>query len=654
MVKHLFILLLAVAGIFTSCRAQPLSTTNKKAEKAFRLAQQYRDAYKYDEALKEIAKATEADPTFAEPYILKANIHGERRQWAECADAFNKAFAVNPNVSSYSYFDCATVEMKVGRYADARKHFQEFINRKPPGVKQSYFDKAENGIASCNFAEQAMKNPVPFNPVNAGNGINGADCEYFPNITADESMFLFTRNSRRADENGVMRVSQEDFFVSYRNNGGEWSVASGLSPMVNSDRNEGAPSLSPDGRFLFFAACEEYGDYGNGRMGFGSCDIFFTKKVNGQWTRASNVGAPLNTRHWESQPSFSSDGKTLYFVSNRPGGYGDGDIWMSQLQPDNTWTQPVNLGEVINTPGREEGVFIHPDNQTLYFASSGHIGMGGLDLYVSRRMPDGNWGKPENLGYPINTFKDESGLIVNSKGNYAYFSSDRSGTLGCEDIYMFELPKTAQPVQVTYMKGKVYNKRNSKPLGAAFELIDLETGVTVASSVSDPVSGEFLVCIPVNKNYALNVNSTGYLFFSETFQLKAAAEAGKPVQRDVPMQPIEPGVGVDLKNVFFETGKFDLRPESKVELDKLIAFLKANPNMRAELSGHTDNVGSPSANLILSQNRAKAVVDYLVKGGIDASRLVSKGYGDTKPKVLNDTPENRQINRRTEFTVLSN
>jgi outer membrane protein OmpA-like peptidoglycan-associated protein len=280
--------------------------------------------------------------------------------------------------------------------------------------------------------------------------------------------------------------------------------------------------------------------------------------------------------------------------------------------------------------------------------------MGGLDLYVSRRMPDGNWGKPENLGYPINTFKDESGLIVNSKGEYAYFSSDREGTAGCEDIYMFELPKSAQPVQVTYMKGKVFNKRTTKPLSASFELIDLETGTVVAASMSDPVSGEFLVCIPVNKNYALNVSSPGYLFYSETFQLKASEDPWKPVRMDVPMQPIEPGVTVDLKNVFFETGKFDLRPESKAELDKLIAFLTANPNIRAELSGHTDNVGSPTANLTLSQNRAKAVVDYLVAGGIDASRLTSKGYGDTKPKVPNDTPENRQKNRRTEFTVISN
>lgn len=657
MAKRILILFFALTGILTSCRAQPpqvLSTTNKKAEKAYRAAQEFRNGYKYEEALAEIGKAVAADPNFAEAYLLKANIHGERRQWAECADAFNKAFGVNPNISLHSYYDCAMAEMKVGRYADAKKHYQEFIKRNPRGVSQAYFTKAEIGVASCDFAMNAIANPVPFNPVNAGNGINSAECEYFPNLTADESMFLFTRNSRKPDENGVLRVSQEDFFVSYRNPGGEWSVASGLSPMVNSDRNEGAPSLSPDGRFLFFAACEEYGDYGNGRQGFGSCDIFFTKKVNGQWSRASNVGGPLNTRYWESQPSFSSDGKTLYYVSNRPGGLGDGDIWMSILQPDNSWSQPVNLGETINTPGREEGVFIHPDNQTLYFASSGHVGMGGLDLYVSRRMPDGNWGKPENLGYPINTFKDESGLIVNSKGDYAYFSSDREGTAGCEDIYMFELPKSAQPVQVTYMKGKVFNKRTTKPLSASFELIDLETGTVVAASMSDPVSGEFLVCIPVNKNYALNVSSPGYLFYSETFQLKASAEPGKPVRMDVPMQPIEPGVAVDLKNVFFETGKFDLRPESKAELDKLIAFLTTNPNIRAELSGHTDNVGSPTANLTLSQNRAKAVVDYLVAGGIDASRLTSKGYGDTKPKAPNDTPENRQKNRRTEFTVISN
>ncbi|MDQ3110409.1 MAG: OmpA family protein, partial [Bacteroidota bacterium] len=282
-------------------------------------------------------------------------------------------------------------------------------------------------------------------------------------------------------------------------------------------------------------------------------------------------------------------------------------------------------------------------------------GMGGLDLYVCRRdTVTGKWGIPANLGYPINTEGDESGMIVNGAGQVAYFSSDRTGTLGCDDIYMFSLPKEFQPVPVTYMKGKTFNKKTLKPVGnASFELINLSTGKTVVTSFSDAVTGEFLVCLPVNENYALNVNASGYTFYSESFQLKKVTDASKPFRMDVPLQPIEDSVRGELKNVFFETGKFDLKPESKAELNKLALWMKANPKVKIELSGHTDNVGDKKSNLTLSNNRAKAVYDYLAANGVDASRMTYKGYGDTKPKVANDTPEHRQMNRRTEYMITS-
>jgi len=365
------------------------------------------------------------------------------------------------------------------------------------------------------------------------------------------------------------------------------------------------------------------------------------------------VGAPLNTSAWESQPSFSSDGKTLYYISNRRDGYGSSDIWMCVLDEKGKWSKPANLGAHINTPGKEEAVFIHPDNQTLYFASDGHVGMGGLDLYMCRRDSIGNWGNPVNLGYPINTFEDESGLIVNGKGNLAYFSSTREGTTGCDDIYMFEIPVPLQPVAVTYMKGKVFDNKTKKPLAASFDLIDLSTGKTIVSSVSDPVTGEFLVCIPQNKNYALSANRGGYLPFSESFLMVESTNPGEPYKMDVPLQPIEAGVGGILKNVYFDVDKFDLKPESQGELNKLVLFLNANPEMKIEIGGHTDSDGDKKHNQLLSENRAKAVYNYLIKYGIDAARLTYKGYGDTKPLVPNTSPENKKKNRRTEFTIIS-
>jgi outer membrane protein OmpA-like peptidoglycan-associated protein len=653
MMKSKYIL---VFGLFLfvnyPCIAQQaLTTKSKKAEKAYQAAQLNLKHYEYDKALTELRKAKEADPNFVEAYVLQANLHLERREWQKAVDEFKKSFAINPNFFPASYHDCARAEMKLGSYADAKVHYETYLLKKRPTAPTDLTDRANKDIASCNFALEAMKNPLPFQLINAGTGINSSDCEYFPNMTVDERMFLFTRNKQERDpKTGVMRMSQEDFYISFKDDAGNWSTARNLGMPVNTERNEGAPSLSADGRFLFFAACEEYDDYGPNRQGVGSCDIFFTSKKNGQWSRPVNVGSTLNTRFWESQPSFSSDGKTLYFISSRPGGQGRGDIWMSELQIDNKWAPAVNLS-AINTTGDEESVFIHPDNQTLYFSSDGHVGMGGKDLFMSRRQPDGSWGAPVNLGYPINTWNDESGLIVNGTGQYAYYTSDREGTNGCDDIYYFELQSQFRPVTVSYMRGKVIDAKTNQPVEATFELIDLQAGQVFIQSASDPVTGEFLVCLPINKDYALNVSSPNHLFYSESFQLKAATNSDKPVLKDIPLQTIEVGSRTELKNIFFSTGVFDLRAESKAELLKLVAFMNANPTLHIELSGHTDNIGVATANITLSQNRAKVICDFLIANGIAANRLTYKGYGDTKPKVPNDTDEHRQMNRRTEFVV---
>jgi outer membrane protein OmpA-like peptidoglycan-associated protein len=654
------IFLFSVIFLAASCKAQPslLSTKSKKAEKAYNAAMQYADMFDFEHAYEQLAIAEKEDPQFVEAYTLEANMLMTERKWDKAIEKFQKAFSINPNFFPGSFYDCANAELKLGRYADAKKDFQAYLDKHGPTATPSTISTAQQGIDDCDFAMNAIAHPVPYNPLNMGESINGPGCEYFPNVTADDATFLFTRNEEKKDPNsGALIRTQEDFYISYKDENGKWSVAKNLGPPINTNANEGAPSLSADGRFLFFAACaDDYDGYGSGRVGLGACDIFFSQKVNGVWSKPQNVGTPVNGPSWDSQPSFSSDGKTLYFVSHRKGGFGDSDIWMAVLGNDGKWGPAINLGPGINTEGREEAVFIHPDNQTLYFASDGLTGMGGLDLYVCRRdSVTGKWGKPTNLGYPINTAGDESGLIVNGNGQMAYFSStDRAGGLGCDDIYMFSLPKQFQPVPVTYMKGKTFNKKTGKPVGnAAFELIDIASGKTVVTSFSDAVTGEFLVCLPVNEDYALNVNASGYAFYSESFQLKKVTDANKPFRMDVPLQPIEDSAHGELKNVFFETGKFDLRPESKAELNKLVTWLKTNPNVKIELQGHTDNVGDKKSNMTLSNNRAKAVYDYLVANGIEASRLTYKGYGDTKPKVPNDTPEHRQMNRRTEYMITS-
>jgi outer membrane protein OmpA-like peptidoglycan-associated protein len=276
--------------------------------------------------------------------------------------------------------------------------------------------------------------------------------------------------------------------------------------------------------------------------------------------------------------------------------------------------------------------------------------MGGFDLFMSSIDSMGRYSIPKNLGYPINTSGDEFGLSVSSKGDKAYYASERSGGFGDWDIYSFELPVNVRAQSITYFKGKVYDTSTKKALGAKFELIDLETKKTIVESYSDETTGEFLVCIPPNRDYALNASKQGYLFYSDNFSLKSQ-KSNSPYAKEVPLTPIKPGERVVLKNVFFETNKFDLKPQSIVELNKLKQFLESNPSVKIELSGHTDNVGDKAKNKTLSENRAKAVFDYLISQGVLADRLKFIGYGDTQPIDDNKTDIGRANNRRTEFKI---
>ncbi len=305
----------------------------------------------------------------------------------------------------------------------------------------------------------------------------------------------------------------------------------------------------------------------------------------------------------------------------------------------------------VNTPGNEESVQIHPDGKTLYFSSDGHTGMGGLDIYVSHLQPDGSWGEAQNIGYPINTFRNENSVLVSTDGAIALFASDREGGAGGLDLYEFALHDRARPGAVTYVHGRVTDAFSFKKLEARIELISLDDGKLRADAYSDPVTGEFLVCIPSGKDYALNVNREGYLFHSENFSLKDHFDA-QPYRRDVELKKLRKGAEVVLRNVFFDSNSSELKPESQVELDKLVAMLNATPAVRIEIGGHTDNVGSEEANLLLSENRAKAVVGYLISKGVASARLTARGYGESIPVDTNDTEAGRANNRRTQMTVV--
>ena len=654
--KHIIKVFLALfVVVFFSCKTtaqmeKPLNTSNKKAIKLFNEAKELYQTRQDKAAIENIEKAISIDEKFSDAYLLRAYILLDKREFELALNDFKKTLQLDPNIGSNIYFTLGSLYLMVGEYEESLAHLQYFLKSPNKNEKMRY--QAQKEAQTCLFAIEAMKNPVSFEPKNLGSGVNSPQDEYYPAITADGKTLLFTRN--RLDPKSPMNGMQEDFYVSnFDEKTKTWGEAVNIGPPINTPTNEGAPSLSADGQILFFTACDLYDSYGQDRTGYGSCDIFYTRKRGNSWSKALNLGNVINTRAWESQPSFSSDGRTLYFVSNRKGGYGESDIWVSSIGDDGRWSTPENLGKNINTPGKEESVMIHPDNQTLYFSSDGHIGMGGLDIYVSRKQADGTWGKAENLGYPINTFKDENSLLVNALGDLAFFSSDREGGEGGLDIYSFELDKSLRPNLVTYMKGKVFDKDTKEALEAGFELIDLETGKIAVESFSNPSTGEFLVALPTGKNYALNVYKKDYLFYSDNFSLKENTKSNEPTVKNIPLQAIKAGETVVLRNVFFETASSDLKPESKVELNKLAELLKANPTLKIELGGHTDNVGNAKSNQALSEKRGKSVYDYLVTQNVKAENLTFKGYGQENPIADNDTEEGRAQNRRTEFKILS-
>ncbi len=614
------------------------SVSNKKAIKLYQKAEKYFREYKTDEAIKECEKSLEISENFVEPYLLMAQIFHEKKDVEKEIEMYRKAVKINGFFYPYTYYFLAESEYFAAKYEDAFSNFENFLNGQKDTI---YRKKAQFYLKCCEFAVYSQKNPVSFVPQNLGKNINSKYDDYWVSLTADEEKMILTSNVPLDSLN--LNSRQEDFYESVKKNE-TWLPRRNVGSPMNTTDNEGAQTLSADGKTMIFTIC-------NKKNGFGSCDLYISFLKNQKWTTPQNLGKPVNTEFWESQPSLSADGKTLYFVSNRKNGKGGMDIWKTQLNEKNEWTNPENLGDSINTAKNEMSPFIHFDSKTLYFSSNGHIGMGGMDVYVSRKNLKNEFSIPQNLGFPINTEKDEVGFVVNLAGNFAYFSSDRIKGFGGKDIYAFELPKSLQPTPSTYVKGKVFDAETQEFLKAECFLINLKTRDTVFHSQSNE-NGEFLVCLPVFCEYAFQVSHPSYLFFSEHFSLPEFQDVKKHFLIKAPLAKVKIGEKIILKNVFFETDSYVLKPESQVELNKLIDFLKKNLNRKVEIGGHTDNVGSEEHNKNLSQNRANSVVNYLVKNGIDAKRLSAKGYGFSEPIAENNTTEGKALNRRTECKII--
>jgi outer membrane protein OmpA-like peptidoglycan-associated protein/tetratricopeptide (TPR) repeat protein len=580
--------------------------------------------------------AVKTDPKFLDAFLSIAGMYGELKNYNESILNYEKARSIDS-----SYFKDYNLPYSInlagkGDFEKALAAIDVFLTI--PTLNEKSRLAAEYRKKSYQFAiDYTKQNPsgdYKFEPKNMGANINSAVSEYFPTITLDANELVFTRRVGNFNE---------DFYGSTLS-GDNWTPAKSLSGNINTESNEGAQNISQDGQWLLFTGC-------NFPRGFGSCDLYISYLTNEGWSEAENLGNIINTDSWESAPSLSPDKRDLYFTSNRPGGYGGNDIYISRRLANGRWSEPENAGPEINTAGDESCPFIHADNQTLYFTSTGHLGYGGDDLFLSKKGPKGTWSKAVNLGYPINTIENEGSLVVAADGRTAYYASDRADSRGGLDLYTFELRNDIRPARTLWVKGKVFDKKTQKGLPSAVELTDLSTQ-EILSKVQTDETGSYLITLPVGKDYAFNVNRRGYLFFSDNFPLSQKAP-DSTYNIDIPLQPIEANATIVLKNIFFDVNKFEIRPESTPELDNIVRLLKDNPTLTISINGHTDNVGKAADNLKLSNERAAAVVKYLVTKGIEAARLSSKGFGATAPVADNNTEQGRAQNRRTELKVVN-
>jgi outer membrane protein OmpA-like peptidoglycan-associated protein/Tol biopolymer transport system component/predicted negative regulator of RcsB-dependent stress response len=641
MLKY-WIVILFLLGLAAGVNAQEYVTksdANSKALKYFDEARSMLRRQDFSSALTALNQSLKKEPTFIDALLMKADIELQQKDFSASEQSFERALELAPDYAALAFLFLAEAETGLQKYEEAITHAQAYLDTNPRSEKWKKL--AQQIIANGIFASQAIKNPVPFQPVSLGSTVNTDRPEYLPSLTANGRFLVYTT---RVDP------QNEDIYYSEKLDT-SWSVGQPLA-VFNTPYNDSSPSISANGKAMAFARSNQDGNF----------DIYFSVQQNGEWTTPERLPDPISTSAWESQPCLSADGRWLYFVSDRAGGIGKLDLWVSEREANGGWSAPMNLGPSINTTENEQGPFLHPDGQTLYFMSKGHPGMGAYDLYLSRLDAAGEWSTAENLGYPINTKNNEGALIVSLDGKIAYFDTDQYGPtgkyqeMGNADLFSFELHDAIRPRPTTYVQAIVRDADTKKALVAEVSFVLLEGNSTYADAQTD-TKGEFLTVLPLGRDYALNVSREGYLFHSENFALKTISSIDEPFMLEIDLVPIpqEPAIEahtpVVLKNVFFNTGSSDLLPASLSELQRLKQLLEENPGLAIQINGHTDNIGSEEDNLELSTNRAKAVHDYLIEEGIGKERLKYIGYGEGKPIADNATEEGRQQNRRTTFII---
>lgn len=619
-----------------ACSQTVLSTKNKKAIEAYVEADNYRVREQYKEAIALLNEAIGRDKNFFEAYLRLGYCYKSLHDYAKAKENFEKGLSLTGEMRWKKVFwiELAENGMQRGDYKLVLAYTEQYLDNET--LNKPRLDQVRLWKACAEFSLQNMKTDTGFTTKALSDTVNSFQLQYFPVLTADEQQLIFTR--RITDRN----EDDEDMVISTKDSQGRWTSPTSLSAAINTRFNEGTCTISADGRQLIFTSC----------IGMnGNCDLFESRKTGDQWSVPRNIGAAINSPAWESQPSLSADGRMLYFVSNRKGGIGKGDLYVSMQHSPGIWTKAQNLGPTINTQYDEKSPFIHANSTTLFFASEGRPGFGGFDIYWSE-WADSAWSKPVNFGYPINNHEDQFSVFITANGERGYYSHEEMKVRTTSKIYEFFVPEAYRVKNKSNaVKGIVRDKVTRQPLKATVELYNLQSNELVSLVSSDSVTGNYLIVLTQGADYGLYVNSDGYLFQSLNFDYEAKANL-EPVIIDVFLEKASTGASVILNNIFFDLDKFDLREKSMTELDKIARFLQNNPKLHVEISGHTDDQGTDVYNQTLSQKRAKAVGEYLVTKGVTASRMKEVGYGSKKPIAPNDSEANRQSNRRIEFRII--
>lgn len=636
----LFLALLLSFQLHGQVRQIELTSKSKKAISLYKQAENFYLNGNLETSLMKLEKAVAQDENFIEAWLLKADVEHESGLNREAIETYKRVIAIDGEFFPMVYYLAGNLSLEEGYYNESMKYFETFLLHKTlrPDIQLQALDK----LSRAKFGNEAINNPNRDSIGLLSDSINTDADEYINSIRYDNNQLLFTRRFLEDTLNRSDFLS-EKFFLSNRidNN---WHKANELELDWVSDNQIGAMTLSPDGNSMYFAACGLVG-------GFGSCDIYMSSFVDNTWNEPMNLGSMVNSTAWDSQPCISADGSQLYFVSKRKGGYGGSDLWKSIRLQDGRWSEAINLGETFNSDGNEMAPYIHADGKTLYFSSTGQIGMGKADLFVSRLDEAGRWSKPRNMGYPVNTKDDEINILFNSDGNQAFISRNRQESNTGFDIYSVLPDELNKPEAVSFVKVIIHDSATNEPLSSGFQIIDLKSVTEFISGQTDAKSGSFFCSLPDNNRYSLLIRKPGYCMHTEHFNLEKRTD-NRPLMIEIKLIPIKVGSKIVLNNVFFGVDKSELKTESFSELMQVVLFLQTNPGLRIELEGHTDSDGDELHNLKLSSERAETVRKYLISQGVSEDRLTAKGYGSAMPVASNKDEEGKSRNRRTAFKII--